>query len=57
MKTSVLYKVYCGKKGKFYTYKDKIKAENLFNIMFNQNYHTYIIKIENGCQEMIAEYK
>ena len=52
----VIYKVYCGKNGKFYTYKDKIKAENLFYRLSNQNYHSYIIKIENGCQEKIAEY-
>lgn len=57
MEKSILYKVYCGKNGMFYTYKEKSKAENLFNIMSTQNYHTYIIKIENGSQEVIALYR
>ena len=53
----ILYKVYCGKNGKFYTYIEKSKAENLFYKLSNQNYRTELIKIENGKATVIAEYK
>lgn len=54
--SKTIYKVYCGKNGKFYTYKDKIKAEDLFYKLSNQNYKTKIIKIENGKEEILSEY-
>lgn len=44
--SKTIYKVYCGKNGKVYTYKEKSKAENLFYKLINQNYKTTLIKIE-----------
>lgn len=54
--SQILYKVYCGKNGKFYTYKEKAKAESLFYKLCNQNYRTQIIQIENKNEKIIAEY-
>lgn len=52
----VLYKVYCGKNGKTYTYLSQAKAERLFNSLAEQNYRTNITKIENKKQILINEY-
>lgn len=57
MLNNVIYKVYCGQNGKFYTYKEKAKAESLFTKLSLKNWHTYIIKIENKTEEVIAEYR
>lgn len=52
----VLYKVYCGKNGKTYTYLSQTKAEQLFNSLVEQNYRSNIIKIENKKQILINEF-
>lgn len=41
-----LYKIYCGTNGKWYTFHDKTKAENLMNKLKACNFHTEMIVIE-----------
>lgn len=53
----VIYKVYCGKNGKFYSYNSEQKALNLYDSLIEQNYRTYIIKITNGQEEIILDYR
>lgn len=54
--TKTIYKVYCGKNGKYYTYLSLVKAENLFTKLMLQNYHTAIDKIEDKKIERIKEF-
>lgn len=55
MQSKVIFKVYCGKNGKTYTYLSQAKAEHLFNSLVEQNYRTNIVKIDNGKQTKIKE--
>ena len=52
----ILYKVYCGKNGKWYTYKSKEKAEILFKNLSLQNYHTILEVVENGKVKRLDEF-
>ncbi len=54
---SVLYKVYAGSNGKFYTYKNEERARRLFYALSLQNKHTYILKIEKNKTTEIASYR
>lgn len=51
-----IYKVYCGKNGKCYTYLSLTKAERLYTSLMLQNYHTAIDKIESGVTTRIKEH-
>ena len=52
----VIYKVYCGKNGKYYTYLSLVKAERLYTTLMLQNYHTTIDEIKNGKTTRIKEH-
>ena len=52
-----IYKVYCGKNGKYYTYLDYKKAEKLYFTLMLQNYHTALDEITDGKTKRLLEHK
>ena len=54
--SKIIYKVYCGKNGKFYKYLSLVQAERLYTSLMLQNYHTAIDKIESGKTTRIKEH-
>lgn len=40
-----LYKVYCGTNGKWYTFRDKFRAENLVNKLREMNYRYELVEV------------
>ena len=54
--SKIIYKVYCGKNGKFYTYLSLVQAERLYTSLMLQNYQTAIDKIESGKTTRIKEH-
>lgn len=51
-----IFKVYCGKNGKWYSYKVLARAQALFDSLVFQNYHTILEVVENGNVERLKEF-
>lgn len=51
----VIYKVYCGSNGKWYTFLNYQKAKDLFNSQYYSNKHTKLIEIRNNVETLIEE--
>ena len=54
--SNVIYKVYCGSNGKWYTYKSFSQAENLYSKLVMQNYHTQLIEIQDKQSKILKEH-
>lgn len=53
---TAIFKVYCGRNGKYYTFLNESKARDLYNKMLLSNYRTKLIKIENKREEILEEF-
>lgn len=43
--TDTLYKVYCGTNGRWYTFKDPVKAKDMQLRLMERNYHTEMVVV------------